>query len=310
MDLTQKDFVLGFCTKKGYETQTLILTRSLRKFGGVLSNLEVWAMYPESHPFDPSFMEMLLELNVKPFPFDIDENISRFPFAMKTIAAAQAEKLAEKSHAILAWHDRTGVILNPPIAFHLPEGKSLGFRPTDIANIGAPYGKPLPAFWEAVLKHCDLNVEQFPKIKTVLDQKDLHLYINAGLLVVRPQKRILQAWADHLKMLYNLPVFQKHYEEKYAYSIFMHQAALTAAVIKNTSLEERLILPDDYLFSVDNFFDYPTHLRPATLEAITTGRFHDFFALDHWEDLIIASDDLKNWFKEQLKFGPYWPKSE
>lgn len=309
MSLPQQNLVIGFSTSKGYETQTLILVRSLRKFGGELSNLPVWAMVPESIPFDNSFNDILLGLDVKLYPFEIDESISRFPFATKAIAAAQAEELAEKSDAVLAWHDRTGVFLNSPTAFYLPEGKSLGFRPTDIANIGAPYGKPLPAFWETVCELCDLQIEQMPRITSVIDQKDLYLYVNAGLLVVRPKNPILRDWADHLTRMYNQPIFQSYYKENYAYAIFMHQAALTAAVIKNSSPEERFILPDSYLFSVDNFFDYPDHLRPATLEEISTGRFHDFFALENWEELIVAGDELKSWFKEQLRFGPYWPKS-
>ncbi len=310
MNLSSQNLVFGFCTSKGYEVQTLILIRSLHEFGGTLSEMAVWALYPEDLPFDPSFVKTLLDLDVSLKPFQIDESISHFPFAMKSIAAAHAEKLAEKEDFLLAWHDRTGVILNAPTAFNLPDGKVIGFRPTDIANIGAPYGKPLPPFWEAVCEHCDLRAEQMKKITTVIDQKDLFLYVNAGLLVVRPQNGILRDWADHLISLYDLPVFHRYYKENYAYAIFMHQVALTAAVIKNTSPEERIILPDDYLFSVDNFFDYPDHLRPATLEDVTTGRFHDFFALENWEEMIIAGDALRNWFKEQLKSGPYWPKTE
>ena len=310
MGNTQTDVILGFCTSQSYEVQSQMFVRSLREFGGEMSNLPVWALFPESQPLGSSFEKALSDLDVSVVPFVIDKKFSHFPFALKTSAAAQAEKLAEGQNAVLAWHDRTGIILNQPESFYLPDDIAFGYRPTDIANIGAPFGRPFPPFWEVVCDHCTLEVPDFPSITTVIDQIDIYLYINAGLLVVHPEKKILRRWEENLLALHALPIFRDFYKENSAYAIFMHQAALTAAVIQKTSLEERLILPDDYLFSVDNFFDYPVDLRPRTLDEIVTGRFHDFFALDHWENLINASEELKNWFREQLKQGLYWPKTD
>jgi len=202
------------------------------------------------------------------------------------------------------------MIRQAPTAFFLPDDKALGFRPTDIANIGAPYGEPLPPFWQAVCDIFDLIPEDLPTITSVIDQQQLHLYVNAGLLVLRPEKGILRAWAENLELTCHLPKFKLFYQQNQAYTIFMHQAALTAAVVQNTSPDERLILPDKYLFSVDNFFDYPPSLQPESLDDIVTGRFHDFFALDNWEELIVASEEMVDWFKTQLKEGAYWPQSK
>jgi hypothetical protein len=90
----------------------------------------------------------------------------------------------------------------------------------------------------------------------------------------------------------------------------MHQAALTAAVAQRTLPEERLILPNTYLFSVDNFFDYPEDMQPESLDQIVTGRFHEFFALPDWQSKVIASPELIKWFQTQLQYGPYWPKAD
>ncbi len=124
---------------------------------------------------------------------------------------------------------------------------------------------------------------------------------------MRPEKGILRTWAKNFKETYALPEFKSFYQQNSAYAVFMHQAALTAAVIQKTSVEERSILPDTYLFSVDNYFDYTPAMRPDLLDEITTGRFHDFFALENWEEKILASKKLIHWFKAQLEAGPYWP---
>ena len=305
--MTQPKLVLGTFSIQRYDVQTLILIRSLRKFGGEMADLPMWVFMPEGRELHPETRSVLTELGVECHTFLIEDDLLRFPFAAKAIASAAAEKLAAQEGCLLAWHDRTGMIHQAPSAFVLPEEKSVGFRPTDIANIGAPYGKPLPPFWKDICDHFGLTAEDLPPITSILDGQKLHLYVNAGLLVVRPEKGIFGAWASNLGETYALPKFKAYYQENQAYAIFMHQAALTAAVVQKTSAEERLILPDDYLFSVDNFFDYPPNHRPQSLDEIVTGRFHDFFALDNWEDLIVASDDLVGWFKKQLKTGDYWP---
>jgi len=300
--------VLGTFSLQGYEVQTLMLIRSLRKFGGEMADLPVWIFTPEGKGFDKNTQTLLTELGVDCHSFAIDDPLLRFPFAAKAVASAAAEELAlQEGVDLLAWHDRTGMFRHAPTAFYLPEDKSFAFRSTDIANIGAPFGESLPPFWGDICEHFGLSADDLPPITSVIDQVKLHLYVNAGLLVARPEKGIFRAWATNLGETYALPEFKAYYQVDQAYAIFMHQAALTAAVVQKTTTEERLILPDTYLFSVDNFFDYSEDLRPASLDEIVTGRFHDFFSLEDWESLITVSDDLMDWFKEQLKEGDYWP---
>jgi len=303
----KNDIVFGFFTRPKYTTQTLMLVRSLRQFGEELANIPIWILVPENEPLSPSLHLILEDLGVDTFPFHIDEAFSHFPFAAKAVAAAKAEELANGKCKILAWHDRTGVILHAPRAFNLPEDKKIGFRPTDIANIGASYGGDLPAFWQTLCNHFSLIIDQFPRIRTAVDQQDLHLYVNAGLLVVRPGLKILGKWSENLYETFALEKFTNFYHQDPRYAIFMHQAGLTAAIIQQTDLKDRVILPDNYLFSVDNFFDYPQTIRPNTLDEIVTGRFHEFFSKNNWIDLINASNGLMDWFKRQLQHGPYWP---
>lgn len=301
--------VLGFLAARRYEVQALILVRSLRQFGAEMADLPVWIYVPEGREMQGPALDALLELGVEIIPFALDEALWKFPFASKAIAAGLAEAKAESEGVQLAWHDRTGLIRHAPDAFILPDGKTFGFRPTDIANIGAPFGEPLPPFWQEYLDHFSLSAKQLPPITTAIDRKRLHLYINAGLLVVRPEMKTLRTWASNLAETYLLPEYKPYYKQDQAYAIFMHQAALTAAVVQTTQPEERLMLPDSYLFSIDNFFDYAEDMQPKSLDAITTGRFHDFFALDNWQDLIIASEDLLDWFQSQLAYGSYWPEA-
>jgi hypothetical protein len=307
---SQPKIVLGFFAARHYEIQSLILAKSLRTFGGEYADLPIWIMVPEQQPLQGPVLDAIKKLNVEIIPFLIDPDFRKFPFAGKAMAAAVAEERAAKEGALLAWHDRTGFIHHTPFDFNLIDDIAVGFRPTDIANIGALYNQPIPPFWQTVMDHFHLHEDDFPPITTAIDRKKLHLYVNAGLLVVRPEKKLLQTWATFFQETYNLQKFKSFYQENQAYAIFMHQAALSAAMIKRTNFKERAILPNTYLFSVDNFFDYTEELRPGTLDQVTTGRFHDFFALPDWQVKIIASPKLIDWFKTQLEYGPYWPENE
>jgi len=305
----QEKVVLGFFAAQNYEVQSLMLVKSLRHFGGVLADLPVWIYTPEDQPLQGPALEPLQDLDVELIPFPLDDAIRRFPFAGKTLTAAVAEERAEKEEVILAWHDRTGFIHQAPFDFILPKNIALAFRPTDIANIGAPLDAPLPEFWQKYLAHFSIDADTLTPVTTAIDKVDLRLYVNAGLLVVRPEKHLLRTWADCFVQTYALPEFKAFYQQNQAYGIFMHQAALTAATVMTTTAEEREILPNTYLFSVDNFFDYPPKERPLTLDQITTGRFHDFFALPNWQEKVIASPALVDWFQSVLTYGPYWPEA-
>lgn len=309
MDRSSSNIALGFYARSGYEMQALFLLRSVRTFGGEMANLPVWIFYPQEHPLNPSTQDKLNTLGADSRSFKIDETFLKFPFAGKAAASAAAERMAEDQNILLAWHDRTGMIRKAPLAFHLPDEIAIGFRPTDIANIGAPFGQPLPPFWADICSHFNIEPEDLPPITTCIDRKTCHLYVNAGLLVVQSNLGILRKWAEALKESYALPQFLPYYRENQAYAIFMHQAVLSAVVAAATNVKERMILPAQYLFSVDNFFDYPREYRPESLDEIITGRFHDFFALENWEDKVIASDKLISWFRDQLKEGAYWPEA-
>ena len=80
---------------------------------------------------------------------------------------------------------------------------------------------------ETICDHFQIIRDQFPLITTAIDQIKLHLYINAGVLVVRPEKGNFTNWAENLKETYALPEFKSFYQKNSAYEIFMHQAALT-----------------------------------------------------------------------------------
>ena len=136
--------------------------------------------------------------------------MSEFPFAVKVFAAAAAESLARGQADYLAWMDSDSIVVSEPKALLLSDGKDLGYRPVDHTLIGSPYDAPIDRFWESIYRHCGVPESRgfpFPMVTSV-DERRIRPYFNAGLLVVRPERGLLQSWRERFHRLYGEACFE------------------------------------------------------------------------------------------------------
>ena len=76
----------------GDERESLLLVRSLRKFGGELANQPLWLMVPRKlEHISESTRQALRGLDVQVHRFEVPEDALKFPFGGKVYAAAAAE---------------------------------------------------------------------------------------------------------------------------------------------------------------------------------------------------------------------------
>ncbi len=108
--------------------------------------MPVWIFLPEGKMLSPDAQSELASSQAEIHPFQIDDAILKFPFALKTLASAEAERMAENQQCILAWHDLTGFICNPPLAFNLPETISLRFSPHGYCQYWCTFWTAPPPF--------------------------------------------------------------------------------------------------------------------------------------------------------------------
>ena len=135
---------------KQNEVESLIWAKSIRKLGGKFSSNPIWVFIPNKvEDLSSDRREKLYKLGVQLFPFEIDENILRFPLAGKPFAAAEAERLASKKFKFMAWTDPDNMFLNEPREFILPDGINLGYRPVHHINVGSIFDQPLDEFLRA-----------------------------------------------------------------------------------------------------------------------------------------------------------------
>ena len=282
--------------------KALLLARSIRAFGGRLADAPIWLMVPEHIERLPASLRVDLEKSkVRLLAFKASESELDFPFAGKTLAAGAAESLAQERASILVWMDRDSLIIQEPVPLLLAKNRSFGYRPVDHTLIGSPVAKPPDPFWSLIYNYCGVFPEQVGSMVTSVDEQTIRPYFNAGMLVVRPQKNILQTWSETFESLYRLLAFTPFYKRDIMYRLFMHQAVLAGTILANTDLEEREELPYLVNYPLHMHASYPPSRRAERLNDAHTCRYDTLADEPHWERIIPIDEPLQSWLHEQRR---------
>jgi hypothetical protein len=279
----------------------LLLTESIRAFAGSLSHAPILCFtLGDEKNLSRTAKDRLSALNVTFIHFGTDAEMPQFPFMRKVFLSAQAESVVLGKTDLLVWLDTDTIVLQEPKGFVLKDGKNLGCRPVHHTVIGSRYDEPLDLFWMQIYRYCRVPEDRVFPMTTHVDGTRIRPYFNAGLLVVRPEKRLLQIWRDNLLEIYKATDFQELYEKDKRYTVFMHQAVLAGTILSTLQTEEIECLPPTYNYPLHLYWEDVTENRPSSLEEMITFRYEDFFESLEWRKKIPAKEQLKNWIAERL----------
>jgi len=280
------------------ERESLLMAHSLRMFGGELANQPLWLMMPQKlEQVSESTRQALRKLDVQINRFEVPEEALGFPFGGKVYAAAAAESLASYQADVLIWMDSDTIFAGEPAEFVLRGNVNLGYRPVMLKNISSLYDEPVNAFWSFIYERCGTPVKKIPPMTTTVDTVRIRPQFNAGILSVRPQKRLLQAWRDNFERLYQQPELAPYYQEHILYRIFVHQSILAATILT--------MLNKDETRDLGSRVNIPMFLEAApdiAREAVTL-RYDEFkfFENPGWEEKVALKEPLKKWLKAQIR---------
>jgi len=286
------------------EKDALRLARSIRTFGGEFCFNPIWIFSQRNEEeLCESTRQEFFSLGLRLVTFEMDSGAMSFPFASYVTAAGMAETLAQGEARFLAMLATDTLLLQTPEAFLLPAGKSLGGCPVHLKLLGSGFNDPIDDIWGLIYHHCRVDLEQIFCMQTIVDEQPVRAYLNAGLLVVRPERGLLRTWQSTFDALYSLPEFEVFYQQHELYPIFMHQMTLAGSILSSLKPEEFQQFPFE--------INYPLHLhsevaatrRPANLDQLITCRYEDYqetFGNPHLDSLIQIEGSLKDWLLAQL----------
>lgn len=282
----------------GDERESLLLAGSLLTFGGELANNPLWLMMPENvEQVSASKRQELEELGVQVHRFEVPEEALKFPFGGKVFAASAAESLASTQADILVWMDSDTLFAGKPSEFILEENVSLGFRPVMLKNISSLYAEPVNTFWKFIYKRCETPSEHIFPMLTTVDKVPIRPQFNAGIMSVRPAKKLLQTWRDNFERLYQQPELVPFYQEHILYRIFVHQSVLAATLLT--------LLREEEMQDIGQHVNIPVFLEiePDIAHQAVTLRYDEFkfFETADWEEKVRLNESFKNWLLAQFQ---------
>jgi hypothetical protein len=283
---------------------TVLLTKSIRAFAGELNRAAVWVyLPPELLQQELALVEELeaLQVSLKPSAHPSAE-ATWYYYSNKVFAAAAAEEAASGSTAILAWLDEDTILLQEPDQFLLPPEKSLGYRPVMHRNICPHYEDPLDDFWQQAYRLMSVDEDLLFPMTTPAYGDRVRPYFNAGCLVVRPERKMLRRWAEQWGVLNSDRQLREMSEQDQRKRIFLHQVALTGAVLNTIGQEEMLEFSDQInyplffqrMFGAEHPFDDITE--------VVSLRHESFYrnGSPAWLEHLQGPADRVEWIKKNL----------
>jgi len=298
-----QELTFAFVAEPGdAENEAVLLVSSIRAFAGRFAHNAIWVLVPpnEAEQLSAATRQRLADLDATLQPFAIDPTYLSVPFGAKTLAAAAAEKAARGQAEVLVWMDRDSLVLTEPASLLLPAGKSLGYRPVDHTLIGSSWRGPVDRFWKFIYRRCDVTDDRLFPMKTGVDQQVIRPYFNAGMLAVRPERGLLQAWATEFKRLCCEEFFEEFYAQDRLYLIFMHQAVLAGVILETLRREHMAELPHQVNYPLHMHADYPAERRLDCLNEAITCRYDTLLRRPGWRDSIEIREPLASWLDQQL----------
>jgi len=120
--------------------------------------------------------------------------------------------------------------------------------------------------------------------------------------VVRPECKILQAWAECFTILYKNPKYDKLASKNNLIRIFLHQAALVGAVLNN--LEQKDLLEFPLCINYPLFFKsmFGANQEFDDLTDVITLRYDAYFRdpAPDWNRLLKGDQQIIQWLTEKL----------
>ena len=213
------------------------------------------------------------------------------------MAAARAEAAAEGTVAQLAWLGPDTVFLDEPAAMVLPPGASLAYTPVFHRNLGLLAGEPPDAYWKRVFEVTGVDPSAGFPMTTPADGEVIRTYIQAGCVVVRPERGLFRKWREAFTAVAADGTIRAMAEAEKPRRGFAFQVALSAAVLATLRRDETAELPPSV--------NYPVFFREMfggkrdfhDLAGVVTVRYENFFddPPEGWEQKLAGPPDRIAW---------------
>ncbi len=272
------------CTERRFENKSLLLVRTLRRYGGALGAMSPIFSY-SPRPAEAPSERVQRELEALDVRLVLDVVNSRWPeygFANKVVACADAER--KLNAETIVFLDSDQVVLQEPSALRLPRDIDVAVRPVDrkFIGIGDEQDENYP-YWNKLYGIAGSLPKR--KVKTTLDDEPIWEYYNSGLIAARREIGLFSHWEKVFGEILEsgaLPTAGLHYVE---------QSALSASITAKAS--RVAVLPEDYnIPCIEEYWEGLTS-RLHIAASATTLHYHHSFDDGRWKEWLCTDRGLR-----------------
>lgn len=169
-------------------------------------------------------------------------------------------------------------------------------------NVGLLTSEPVDPFWHRIYeRNAVAEASLFPMV-TPADGDTIRPYFNAGCLVVRPERGLLQRWRDEFTLLYQDSILREMCAQDVKKRIFLHQTALTGAILNHLERGEIMEFSDRINYPI--FFEqmFGAKKKFNNINDVITFRHESYFRDPDpdWENQLQGPPDKIAWMREHL----------
>ena len=274
-----------------------LLASSIHDFSGNMSDMPL-RIYVSSKVDMQNMAERFAGLNVIFSTYPAARKDIRYAF--KSAAACACEADVKEGNVI--WLDRHMIVLGPCVNLLLNPSEQFAYRPPHLKLLGASADEPLSKMWEILYSIAEIDDFVLFPIYTEVDSQKIWPYFSAGHFSFRAEAGIMHKWDALFNMLVDhpkvKPLLDKSITEDGEYiRVYLHQIALTLAVLKNQSKDTIKPLP--------LFYGYPTHLHKdieTYYQASEIDQLHTAFynCHDSAKPRMPVSKQMRAWLKDKI----------
>ncbi len=280
-----------------------LLIKSIKDFGGELAKSDILVT---STLEKGTIQSSLAKYNVKIFPLTIDSTAAKYPFAYKAYSCAQIENAIKGEDCNLIWFDNGCLVLNEPKDLFLDPIKKVAFRPVFLQNsVAEKETDPIGSYWEGIYKLAGLDSSKVIPVETFIDSEMIRFYINCQVITVDPSLGIFNKWLEIQTKLINDSNYQLNACNTGLRKIFLHQAALSAAILSKVNTNEIQWLSNSCGFPVHLWDQIPDNKKIDINSASVLIYEEIFTSKPDWMKYLKLNEPIVNWitnnYKESLK---------
>jgi len=296
MAATAQELVfLTVVTSPREEHYASILIDSIHDFAGPYRNCEI---YVAESGREHMPCEALKACGAKIVTLEMNGRLRGYPLADKVYACAQLERMIGSKPQVLVWMNPECLVLRPPVEFALRPSEAIAVRPVHIKNVGSPRTEPVNDYWLTVFKALGVDPARAFAVESFVDGQKIRAYFNCGMMSIRPERDLCQAWKERFEKLALDKAFQQTLDKRHA--LFLHQAVFSAVLVARLQPSEIKMLPPDYGYPLHLHGELPSERKSGSLNDLTTVIYEEYFQDPNWADEIGIQEPLKSWLTSRL----------